>query len=180
MIEQFLDYSEHFGPVFKMCCKQINVDHHVHDGNFSRWVDLTGRWRVTCILKLLKTIWWNVYLKLTGNDFVQFFEYAVFSHGWIFLTFLLHDFKHSIQVFTEPILVFDQYGVAILIQLLVFPWHVHIICFVILQVICSGLLKANHIFCERFPAMTVEIGGQVLLVLGNIRNFALAEHFYLL
>ena len=49
MIKQLLDDSSNFGSVFEVGSKQINVEYHVDQRYFSRWIYLARRWRVTTI-----------------------------------------------------------------------------------------------------------------------------------
>jgi hypothetical protein len=52
----------------------------------------------------------------------------------------------------------------------------HIINFVVGQIVCSGLLKADHILSQRLPWMTIEVCRKVLLILSNIRYLFLTKH----
>lgn len=99
---------------------------------------------------------------------VELLEDAVLGHSGV-LGLPAQDYVvHSIQVLLKPHLMDNERGVALLIQLFVFPRHVQIISLVVEQIARGGLLEAHHILRKCFPSRPVEIGGQVLRVVGNI------------
>ena len=122
MIEKLLDNSEHLVSVFKMGSKQVDVD------------DYVNKWHTWCQINYIVRIWIGISgfeAELTVDNFVKFFENTIFGHCLIFWKFALNSFVHSIQIFVKTDFILDQFWIAILVELFVFPGHMHIVGFII-------------------------------------------------
>ena len=114
-------------------------------------------------------------VQLAEDDLVELLEDAILGCALVLLVLSLDNFVHSVQVLLQPDFVYDEVRVSFLIKLLIFPWHVHILDFIVQEETGGRLLEADHVLRERFAGHSVEVLGQVVGRVADVEYRSLAE-----
>lgn len=101
-------------------------------------------------------------VQLAENDFVELLEDAILRGALILLVFALHNLVHAVEVLLELDFVDNEVGVALLIELLVLPGHVHVLDLIVQQETRRRLLKADHVLRQRLPRCSVKVLREIL------------------
>lgn len=180
MIEQFFQDPEHLVPILEVGREPVNVYQDIDQRDVRQDMQLSfieSPIKIFDLREQFLRLSTDLKIELAEYDLIELLENAVLSDSGVLLVLGLDNLVHAVQVLLQPDFVDNQVGIALLIQLLVLPRHVHVLYFVVQQETRRSLLETYHVFSKSFAVHSVEIGAEVLARVGDIKNWPVAKEF---